>query len=145
MTDRSTQPAPLQGPPPEPARQRHNRPPRDAVVVGGILAASGIAASVAFGTGSARLLSMVVFLTLALPVIFGASMRTGRGFVASAVLAAVVIGAWVVFWDPANEVVYSVSLAVVLIGGTILYTMAWLLGLVVGFVWRWMRRRWLRP
>lgn len=65
-----------------------------------------------------------------------------RGFVASAVLAAVVIGAWVHFWDPANEVVYSVSVAVILIGGSILYLVAWLAGLVVGFVWHFIRRSW---
>jgi hypothetical protein len=119
-----TQSAATEGSQVEPAGERRPSLTRYEVVVGGILAASGIAASVTFGTGSDRLLSVVVLLTLTLPVIFGATMSTERGFVASAVLAAVVIGTWVLFWDPADEVVYSVSLAVVLIEGTILYTAA---------------------
>jgi glycerol uptake facilitator-like aquaporin len=136
MTDQSTQPAPVQGPSPEQARQHRSRT-RDAIVVGAILAASAVVWWVAFGTAST-----LISLILALAVMFGAWLSAIRGLVASAVLAAVVIGITILTEDPDACCYAEMFRPLVVIGTFILISLAWVGGVVVGWVWRRARRKW---
>jgi hypothetical protein len=136
MTDHSPRPAPAEGPPPERARQHRSRT-RDAIVVGAVFAVSAVVWWAAFGIAST-----LISLTLALAVMFGAWLSTMRGFVASAVLVAVVIGFAVLTEDPDACCYAETFRPLVYIGTFILISLAWLSGVVIGWVWRWARRRW---
>lgn len=81
----------------------------------------------------------LIFMTVGLAAIFGASMSAVRGFVASAALAAVVVGGGLLTADvPTTD--YSglgaFGLWLFSLATLIVLSLAWLAGVVVGWAWR---------
>ncbi len=80
-----------EGPPPEPAGQ-HRFGTRDAVVVGAIVVVGGSwFVGAGYGVEWWLPFEAAILLVVALAVIFGATLSTGRGIIATAALAAVLI------------------------------------------------------
>jgi hypothetical protein len=89
-------------------------------------------------------LETLAFLTAGLAVIFGASMSAVRGFTASAALAAAVIGGTVLGADVGGPDFYALNVVevyLVAFGTLILVPLAWLVGFVIGSLWRRVARR----
>jgi hypothetical protein len=92
-----------------------------------------------------------ILLVVALAVIFGATLSTGRGIIACAALAAVLISgsflqrlAFESRGTSTREAVMTAGSMVfaLAVGTLIVLSLAWLSGVVIGSVWRWARRRW---
>ena len=156
MSDDMAQPPSAESPPAEPAR-RHRRHTltRDVAAVGGILGVGAMwwfLATAADPDSLERLpinrnpsFETVVLLTLALPVIFGATMSTSRGFVMSAVLVATVTGSLYVNTDtsgPDYSGLNNVAVFILAFVTSFVVALAWLSGVVIASIWRWARRRW---
>ncbi len=137
MSDPMTQPSPTDGPDSEPVSRPRSRLTHRVGVVGGIFAASSFACWVAVGTASA-----VILVTLAIAVIFGASLSTLTGFAASAILAVTLVAGSLLLSDRDASGEVSSLLPIVVIGVLVLYLLAWLGGVMIGWTWRWTRRRW---
>jgi hypothetical protein len=87
---------------------------------------------------------ILYLLTFGLPVAFGASMRKVRGFVMSVVVvAAAVVGSLAGQGDVGPQFDDGGFFIVVIAAALTIFVLAfWLLGVVIGSVWRWARRRW---
>jgi hypothetical protein len=84
-------------------------------------------------------LGALVLMTVALAAIFGASMSAVRGFVASAALAAVVAIVLLLTFDVPRPDYSGYAVLVIwllALGMLIVVPLAWLSGLVSGWVWR---------
>ncbi len=137
-------------PPPGPAGEHRFRT-SDAFVVGAIVAAGGLwFVGAGYGVEWWLPFEAAILLVVALAVIFGATLSIGRGIVATAALAAVLISgsflARLAFESRGamtREAVMTTMGAIYWFAGMtlIVLSLAWLSGVVIGSVWRWARRR----
>ena len=109
-----------------------------------LVLAVGASGYVLAATGPDASSGVPLLLTLGLAVAFGAAMSKVRGLLMSVVLAAaVLVGGLTGQGDVSRQFDDGGSLLVVIAAALTIFVLAfWLLGVVIGSVWRWARRRW---
>jgi hypothetical protein len=135
------------------SEQRGSTLTRDAVVVGAIVVAGALSFVFSAHSQSNWVLGFSLLgLLVVLPFIFGASMSIVRGLVASEVLAAALVGGMVIGVaardlpvEPSASALEVSDISVWFIAFPFIAVFAyWLVGSVIGYVWRWVRRIFMR-